>query len=163
MLSKKFTARTKSGLEIILEARNTEKGLKTNFKTTRVSGGTHVIELTSQQAKDLLNANVPKAYIVIEDQKGWSQFVDDCLREQYEAEQAKPKSLKEQREALRSAEYNLYSDEHFPGSKAWQKWQEALTALNEFDAAHPEIKAEIEAEQDREREARLKNINIWNL
>ena len=41
--------------------------------------------------------------------------------------------------------YDLYSPENFPGSTAWRKCNVAEKALEAFDAAHPEIIAEIKA------------------
>ena len=48
-----------------------------------------------------------------------------------------------QRQALAETEYDLYSSDSFPGSKTWRQHNAALVALRDFDAAHPEIIAEI--------------------
>ena len=55
-------------------------------------------------------------------------------------------SLRAQRKALVEAEYNSYDPEAFPGSPQWRKNKAARNALDEFDAAHPEVAAEIKAE-----------------
>ncbi|MCP4366944.1 MAG: hypothetical protein GY797_02340 [Deltaproteobacteria bacterium] len=102
-----------------------------------------MIKLTAQEAKNLgitLPAKQKEALLVLEDQAGWKKFKIDCEREKYEIEEANPKTLVEQRDALYSEEYDAYSEEHFPGSKAWHRWNKAHTALKEFDNAHPEIK-----------------------
>lgn len=48
-------------------------------------------------------------------------------------------TLEGQREALRIAESDSYSENHYPGSRAWMANQAARKALDAFDAAHPEI------------------------
>lgn len=44
-----------------------------------------------------------------------------------------------QREQLAAAEYNLYSEDNYPGSKKWHAWNDAVQALRAFDAAHPDL------------------------
>ena len=53
-----------------------------------------------------------------------------------------------QREVLRIAEYNSYSENHYPGSRAWMINQAARKALEAFDAAHPEIADAINVARD---------------
>ena len=50
-----------------------------------------------------------------------------------------------QREWLVAAEYDLYSENNYPGSAKWHRWKNAAQTLKEFDAAHPEIAAAIKA------------------
>lgn len=52
--------------------------------------------------------------------------------------------LKAQREALVMDMYG-YTEGAFPGSKAWHYNNKIEKALEDFDRAHPEIKAEIDA------------------
>jgi len=52
--------------------------------------------------------------------------------------------LKAQRKELADAMYG-YTYGAFPGSKAWHYNQKIEKALEDFDRAHPEIKAQIEA------------------
>lgn len=59
-----------------------------------------------------------------------------------------------QRKALAIAEYNLYSPDHFPGSEKWNRWNQAVKALEAFDAAHPELVAELKAEAEAGRNAK---------
>jgi hypothetical protein len=56
-------------------------------------------------------------------------------------------SLAETRKQLVSDEYNSYSPDNFPGSKPWRVNYIARKALSDFDAAHPEIKAAIDADK----------------
>jgi hypothetical protein len=51
----------------------------------------------------------------------------------------------ETREELRIAEYNSYDPDDFPGSKGWWAHKRASDALRAYDAAHPEVVAEIAA------------------
>ncbi len=154
MKTQQFIAKTKSGIEVKVSAENTETTLKTNYPVKCVStkqGAIHVIKLTAQEAKNLgitLPAKQKEALIVLEDQAGWKAFDMQCLKERYDLEQAKPKTLVEQREALYSEEYDAYSEEHFPGSKAWHRWNKAYKALKAFDEAHPEIKENLKKEKD---------------
>ena len=53
-----------------------------------------------------------------------------------------------QRERLATDEYNLYSENNYPGSAKWHRWNDAVQALKEFDAAHPAIVAAIKARFD---------------
>lgn len=170
MLIKQFSAKTKSGIEITVNAENTEKKLITNYKVKCVptkQGALYVISLSKKQTKELLGKTLtnkqPEALVAFEDQAGWKAFEVACGKERYEAEQAKPKNLEEKREMLASAEYNAYREDAFPGSKAWNIWTEAHKSLNEFDAAHPEIVAEITRKANAKRKEELKHINIWNL
>lgn len=55
--------------------------------------------------------------------------------------------LREERKGLVDEEYNTYSPEHFPGSKAWNRNRAARMAVTAFDSAHPEVIAEIRARQ----------------
>lgn len=52
-----------------------------------------------------------------------------------------------QRAALAAAERNSYSSDAFPGSHRWLLNKRAADALAAFDAAHPELVAELEAER----------------
>jgi len=54
-------------------------------------------------------------------------------------------NLKTERTNLAEIAFELYNPENFPGSTAWRKWNDAEKALEAFDAAHPEIIAEIKA------------------
>ena len=54
----------------------------------------------------------------------------------------------ETREELRLAEYNSYDPDNFPGSRGWRANQAARKALADYDAAHPELVAEIAARKD---------------
>jgi len=155
MLTKEFTAKTKKGIEITVNAENTEKKLVTNYTVKCVAtkqGALHVVSLNKKETKDLLSMTLPakqkEALIVLENQAEWKRFKDDCLRERYEIEQAIPKTLAEQRKDLVSAEYNLYSPEYFPGSEKWNKWDEATKALKEFDRAYPEVNANVKDVKD---------------
>lgn len=53
--------------------------------------------------------------------------------------------LKHTREDLAHKVENLYCPDDFPGSRAWRAHLAAERALRDFDAAHPEIVAEIRA------------------
>lgn len=50
--------------------------------------------------------------------------------------------LEAAREALTTGEYNTQSDD-FPDTKRWTANSQLLTALREFDLAHPEVIVEI--------------------
>jgi hypothetical protein len=54
-------------------------------------------------------------------------------------------TLEGQREVLATAEYDSYSEDNYPGSRAWMANKRAADALAAFDAAHPEIIAAITA------------------
>ncbi len=154
MLSKQFIAKTRKGIEIVINAENTEKKLTVDQTVKCIptkQGALFVVALDVDEVKSLLGVTIPagqQASIVLEDQAGWKRFKEDCDRERYEIEEAKPKSLQEQRERLASDEYNLYSPEHFPGSEAWHRWNDATIALAEFDAAHPEVKENLKVTDD---------------
>jgi hypothetical protein len=60
-------------------------------------------------------------------------------------------NLRAQRKVLAEAEYNTYSPDYFPGSAGWRKNKAAADALKQFDAAHPEIIAALQAERAAER------------
>ena len=62
-------------------------------------------------------------------------------------------SLHAERDALVQAESNSYSPDAFPGSRQWMINNQASKALAAFDAAHPEISAELQAKSDAERKA----------
>ena len=62
--------------------------------------------------------------------------------------------LRSERKRLGNAVSNSYSPTSFPGSAAWRVNFEARQALDSFDAAHPEIIAEINAEIKAARQAR---------
>ena len=64
--------------------------------------------------------------------------------------------LRAERERLAEAAYNLYDPDDRPGSRKAQDYWAAEKAIMAFDAAHPEVKAEIEAEQAAERRAAAK-------
>ena len=66
-------------------------------------------------------------------------------------------SLKSQREILDS---RCYTDA-FPGSKAWNRAAADRKVLAAFDAAHPEVLAEIEAERAAKQAARIAAANPW--
>lgn len=53
--------------------------------------------------------------------------------------------LIQQRKQLSRDVINLYSPEHFPGSRAWHAQERAECALHAFDAAHPEVVAHLKA------------------
>ena len=53
-----------------------------------------------------------------------------------------------------TAEYNAYSPDHFPGSAKWNRWNQAVKALEAFDAAHPELVAELKSEAEADRKAK---------
>lgn len=55
------------------------------------------------------------------------------------AADAHAKTPEGQRERLVIAEYNLYSENNFPGSEKWHRWNDAVQALRAFDAAHPDL------------------------
>ena len=63
-------------------------------------------------------------------------------------------TLRAQRLILSDAEYNSYNPDAFPGSRAWKANNIAAQALAAFDAEHPEIIAEIKAEQAAARAAK---------
>jgi len=52
-------------------------------------------------------------------------------------------SLVSQRDAIKTQSYS----DAFPGSQEWKNAKEYATALKEFDEKHPEIVAEIRAQQ----------------
>ena len=56
--------------------------------------------------------------------------------------------LKRERQVLADKAYNTYSPSNYPGSRAWRANMAAEAALEAFDAAHPEIVAEIRAARD---------------
>ena len=56
-------------------------------------------------------------------------------------------NLKNQRRDLAETVYNLYSPDNFPGSRAWIECNNARKELAAFDAAHPEIIAQIKDDQ----------------
>ena len=58
-----------------------------------------------------------------------------------------PLALFAERKSLTDKERELYSPEDFPGSKQWRIHQKALHAVLEFNRKHPEIKAELKAQQ----------------
>jgi len=70
------------------------------------------------------------------------------------ADEAYAKTPRGQRAALVTAEYNTYNPEAFPGSAEWRKNAAARDALDTFDAAHPELVAELEAEAKAAKQAR---------
>lgn len=147
MLYQTFIAKTKSGIEVILEAENTVTKLKTSFPVecvTAKEGCFYVIVLTPQETLELVGME-RTAKVLLDNQAGWKQFELDCRKERYDTEQARPKSLEEQRKTLLSNEYNLYSAENFPGSRAWNKWNDAMKAIRAFDIVHPEIKANLKS------------------
>jgi len=85
-------------------------------------------------------------------------------KEAYDAQQAmKGLTLEGQREELKDAEYNSYSEENLPGSKAWQIHNKAAITLKTFDAEHPETIAALTVKKEATRKEDLKDINIWNL
>lgn len=49
------------------------------------------------------------------------------------------------RAKLALEESNTYSENHYPGSRAWHINNDAALALRAFDAAHPEMVAQIKA------------------
>ena len=150
MLKQNFIAKTKSGIEIEVIAENTIEELVTNFDIKCVptkEGIVYVVALSRQEAKELVGLD-REAMVKLADQAAWKQFEFDCGKERYDIEQALPKSLEEQRQVLVEDEYNLYSAENFPGSKAWNKWNDATKALEAFDRNHPEIKASIKSVDD---------------
>lgn len=69
-------------------------------------------------------------------------------------------TLQQQRAELKAAVTNNYNPSAFPGSAAWRRCNSAQIALEVFDAAHPEILAEIKAQQLAAREARLNSTYI---
>ena len=66
-------------------------------------------------------------------------------------------SLKSQREILDS---RCHTDA-FPGSKAWNRAAADRKALASFDAAHPEVVAQIEADRLADQAARCAAANPW--
>ena len=56
-------------------------------------------------------------------------------------------TLAEKREELKKLDEYSYSPDSFPGSQDWIEHRQAEQALKDFDAAHPEIVAEIIAQQ----------------
>jgi hypothetical protein len=71
------------------------------------------------------------------------------------------KQLRKQRRQLADNDYNTYSPDDFPGSKRWNEHNAAEKALRAFDAAHPEVKAALQAKKDAKASKRL-NADIWN-
>lgn len=67
--------------------------------------------------------------------------VEKALAERRAYEQ----TLEGQRDVLAAAVYDSYSADNYPGSRAWIANKRAADALAAFDAAHPEIVAEITA------------------
>jgi hypothetical protein len=63
-------------------------------------------------------------------------------------------TLKAQRESI---SWRCDSDGAFPGSKKWTAANLAIKELQAFDAAHPEVIAEIHAEH----KARIGEANPW--
>lgn len=59
--------------------------------------------------------------------------------------------LKAQRKELADAMYG-YTEGAYPGSKAWHYNRKIEKALEDFDRAHPEIKAEIDAARKAKRD-----------
>ena len=57
-------------------------------------------------------------------------------------------TLAEQRAELAKKENYTYDPANFPGSQGWRANQLARRALSEFDAAHPEILAQIKADRE---------------
>jgi hypothetical protein len=57
-----------------------------------------------------------------------------------------------QRDELVAAELNTYSPDNFPGSSAWRRNHACINDLEAFDAAHPELVAELAS--DREAKAK---------
>ncbi len=55
---------------------------------------------------------------------------------------------KTEREKLAMNVSLAYSPDDFPGSKGWLECQKLQKELDAFDAAHPEIIAQIKADQD---------------
>ena len=53
-----------------------------------------------------------------------------------------------QRAALAKAERDSYSADAFPGSRQWLENKKHADALKAFDAAHPELVAELKAERE---------------
>lgn len=74
-------------------------------------------------------------------EKAEHQRAEEAARAQAEYEKT-PYGL---RAKLAREERNTYSPNYFPGTRAWHKNHDAVIALREFDAAHPEIAAEIDA------------------
>jgi hypothetical protein len=56
-------------------------------------------------------------------------------------------TLKEKRERLADQVSYSYSPESFPGSADWIENRKHQAVLDDFDATHPEIIAEIKAEE----------------
>lgn len=156
-----FTATTKSGIKLDVTGHTTKQ---VATKAARL----WVIALNAKEAQNELGISLPagqkEALVVVDDQKGYEAFVRETERLEYEAKQAKKlETLEGQREVLASADYNTYSPDDFPGSKRYNEHQKAEKALREFDAAHPEIKAALQAKKDAETAERMKDVNIWNL
>lgn len=86
---------------------------------------------------------------VAEIKKAQAERDADLLRAQAAYEQT-PRGA---REKLATEEYNTYSANHYPGSKAWFRNSEAAKALREFDSAHPELIAELTAERNAKAKA----------
>ena len=75
------------------------------------------------------------------------------------AESAHAATPRGQREALVTAEYNRYSPDHFPGSAKWNAWNRAVKDLEAFDAAHPDLVAELAAEKAARRQAEYDSLS----
>ena len=68
-------------------------------------------------------------------------------------------TLREERSELARAEYNSYDEDAFPGSARWMKNRRDSDALAAFDAAHPEIIAELETERKAAQQARYDGLS----
>ena len=94
---------------------------------------------------------------------GSNQYLATAVAEYRKAEEAKLAAYLEsprgQREALVMAERGSYSPDAFPGSRQWLANKRAADALAEFDAAHPELVAELKAEADAAKQAAYDNLS----
>jgi hemerythrin len=68
-------------------------------------------------------------------------------------------TLREERSELVKSELNTYDADAFPGSAQWMKNRKFVTAIKEFDAAHPEIIAELKAEKKASDDAKFDKLS----
>lgn len=68
-------------------------------------------------------------------------------------------TLREERAILAKEELNTYDADAFPGSAPWMKNNKAAKVLRAFDAAHPEILAELKADAEAARTRSFDNLS----
>lgn len=125
-------------------------------------GRFYCIEITAEEKRQNGFDVSQKVMFKLDDQAGYDAYKKQIAHiDFYTREYETMQTLEGQRAALKASVENMYSEENFPGSRAYNLYIAAEKKLAEFDAQYPQVKAAALKVAEERNARKFADHDVW--